>query len=222
MPTPTPPRRRLAGTIALFAAAALFAGLGIALLITPEPTGKPTPRPAPAASTSSAHPSASQAAPPIAPVPAISENQGPVSQPAATPQGLPAPLAEAAKRFVTAWASHDARPGKDHDYSDAADRAAAEATADFAARLRAKTGSAGAHQWQQWQATRTRVTAEITRTTVPDGAPAPTSDLAYVRVFYTLTTAPEHAEPISRPQQVALRLERGTDGRWRAAGMPNA
>ncbi|MFC5148995.1 hypothetical protein [Streptomyces aureoversilis] len=138
------------------------------------------------------------------------------------PQGLPQPIAEAAKRFVTAWASHDARPGKDRDYSDAADRAAAEATADFAARLRAKTGSAGAHQWQQWQTNRTRVTTDFTRTTVPDGAPAPTTDTAYVRVLYTRTTAPEHAEPVASPQQVALRLERGTDGRWRAAGMPNA
>ncbi|MEU5421429.1 hypothetical protein [Streptomyces sp. NPDC020667] len=219
MPTPTPSRRRLAGTIALFAAAVLFAVLGIALLAAPRSTGKPAPLPAPAAGTSSAHPSVSQAAPPA---PAASGNPGPASQPAAVPQGLPQPVAEAAKRFVTAWASHDARPGKDHDYSEAADRAAAEATADFAARLRAKTGTAGAHQWEQWQATRTRVTADVTRTAVPDGAPAPTTDTAYVRVLYTLTTAPEHAEPVARPQQVALRLERGTDGRWRAAGMPNA
>ncbi|MEV4506646.1 hypothetical protein [Streptomyces klenkii] len=222
MPTSTPPRRRAVGTAALYTGAALFAVLGIALLFAPWHDSTPAPRPAPAPSTSPALPAPPQGASPSTPAPAKSEGQQRSSESAAIPRQLPQPIAEAANRFVIAWASHDARPGKDHDYSDAADRAAAEATADFAARLRGRTGSAGSHQWQKWQAMRARVTAEITRTTVPDGAPGPSTETAYARVLYTLTTTPEGGQPVARPQQVALRLERGADGRWRAAGMPSA
>ncbi|MFI1258946.1 hypothetical protein ACH4U6_34940 [Streptomyces netropsis] len=222
MPTPTPSRRRAASTAALFAGALLLASLGIALLVAPRPDSNPAPLPVPASSSSPTHRNTAQGSRPAAPTPAKSASQGPTSQPAAVLRGLPQPIAEAAKRFTVAWASHDARPGKDHDYSDAADRAAAEATADFAARLRGKTGSAGAHRWQQWQTSRARVTANITRITVPDGAPGPTAEVAYARVLYSLTTTPEHGPSTTSPQQVALRLEHGADGRWRAAGMPKA
>ncbi|MFJ9574707.1 hypothetical protein [Streptomyces bacillaris] len=132
---------------------------------------------------------------------------------------MPDDIAAAARHFVLAWSGHDARPGKDSSYDDAAHRAAAYSSKDLAEQL--TTNSAGsARQWQQWTRSKALVAAKISRIAVPDGAPEPTADTAWIRVRYQLTTTPATGRPSSTDEQVALKLQRDQAGTWLVTALP--
>jgi len=218
-------RPRTAGTVALLAASALLACVGIALL-THKPSSAPRPTAAPTAATtratSSTEPSNSA---PSRVAAAPSSSTSPFPSPAGDDAPSVAPVSEdvaaAARRFVLAWTGHDARPGKDGSYDDAARRAGAYVSKDLAEQL--TTASAGsARQWQQWTQAQALVTPEISRVAVPDGAPAPTADTAWVRVWYRLTVTPAAGKPTGTDEQVALKLQRSQAGTWLVAALPDA
>ncbi|MGA5819991.1 hypothetical protein ACPC54_19265 [Kitasatospora sp. NPDC094028] len=135
--------------------------------------------------------------------------------------GLPADAAKAASQFVTAWASHDARPGHDSAFTDAGKRAAEFASADLGASLSMARPSS-ATQWQRWSSDQAVVVATVTKVSVPDGAPAPSATSALARVLYKATVTPAQGKASSEDDQVAVQLERGTDGRWRVIALPFA
>lgn len=210
------------GTIALFAAAAIFAAVGAALLLglgsserpaAPGPSAR-TATPA-AVTTESTFGSAS-------PTTASPVDESAESPTASLPSQLPAPMQEAARAFTTAWASHDARPGHDTAYGDASRRAAAYADGDIARDLLThNSGSAGGRQWQDWKDRHVRVTATVLRVSLPDGAPAPTEDSGLARVIYKLTETPASGPAVESEEHVALKLRRIADGSWRVVGLPN-
>ncbi|MFD8732332.1 hypothetical protein [Streptomyces sp. NPDC059611] len=131
-------------------------------------------------------------------------------------------MQEAARSFTTAWASHDARPGRDTAYGDASRRAAAYADGDLAADLRDYTsGSAGGRQWQSWKDRQVQVTVTVLQVSLPDGAPALTEDSGFARVIYKLTEKPASGPAVESEEHVALKLRRIADGSWRVVGLPN-
>ncbi|WP_228033984.1 hypothetical protein [Streptomyces spongiae] len=217
MSAPGPGRPRTAGTIALFVAAALLAALGAALLVTPaDPSPSDgaiaapstTNRPTPAPEEGPGRPQPSATAPSSAsPTPSTTSTET-----------LPREAVDVARNFTIAWASHDAR--RDTAFSDAGGRAAAYASGDLATDLR-ETSTRSAHQWQEWKATGTRVTAKVTHVALPDGAPPPSNGLAYARVFYDLVVAPEKGAAQHSTEQLALELRQDSSG-WRVTALPNA
>lgn len=215
-------RRRHCGTIALFAASAVLAAVGVALLLSVRGAGLPA---AASASPSASAPSAGatrQGVTDPRPARSLPEAQPSLSGAAAGPSSVPAPMDESARAFTLAWASHDARPGRDGSYDDASRRAAVFADADLAEDLRTHTsGSAGRRQWRSWQERQVRVTVTLLRVSLPDGAPAPSPDSGLARVIYKVTEAPAHGAPTESEQHVALKLRRGGDGTWRVAGLPH-
>ncbi|MEU3904162.1 hypothetical protein AB0F20_10120 [Streptomyces goshikiensis] len=170
------------------------------------------------------------ASPPELPSPSASTAAGPVPgngtipvpEGTAAPEGaeLPADIAKAAADFAAAWASHDARPGKDAAYTAAGKRAAAYASPDLGASISTPRPSTNT-VWQRWTTEKTTVTATVVKVSVPDGAPAPTDTTALARVVYRLTTAPEKGQPTVETKQVALQLDY-SDGRWRVIALPYA
>ncbi|WSM80765.1 hypothetical protein OIE78_34380 (plasmid) [Streptomyces cellulosae] len=217
MSAPAPGRPRTAGTIALFAAAALLAVLGVALLVTPAaPPPSVNAIPAPSGTN---RPTTAAEGQPARPQPSPTEPTAASPTPNTASTGtLPSDVVEVARKFTTAWASHDAR--RDTAFSDAGRRAAAYASGDLATDLR-EASIRPAHQWQEWKATGTRVTASVTGVELPDGAPAPSNGLAYARVFYDLVVAPEHGTAQRSTEQIALELRQGSSG-WRVTALPNA
>ncbi|MEU0111937.1 hypothetical protein ABZ313_42260 [Streptomyces sp. NPDC006251] len=220
MSAPASGRPSTAGTIALFAAAALLAAVGVALLLgqdkTPRPDGtaaSPSPSNPPAAAGARQPGEPAGDPPPATATPSVSR-----APDSASPGALPREAADVARKFTIAWASHDAR--RDASFSDAGRRAAAYASGDLAADLR-EASTRSAHQWQEWKATGTRVTAKVTGVELPDGAPAPSNGLAYARVFYDLVVAPEHGTAQHSTDQLALELRQGSSG-WRVTALPNA
>ncbi|MEV6956542.1 hypothetical protein [Streptomyces sp. NPDC051183] len=163
-------------------------------------------------------PSSATAAGPVPGAGTIPVPEGPAASEGAE---LPADIAKAAADFTAAWASHDARPGKDAAYTDAGKRASAYASPDLGASISTARPSTNS-LWQQWTREKTTVTATVLKVSVPDGAPAPTATTALARVVYRLTTAPEKGQAASDTKQVALQLERGTDGTWRVIALPYA
>ncbi|MGW4883475.1 hypothetical protein [Streptomyces murinus] len=123
-----------------------------------------------------------------------------------------------ARAFVTAYAEHDARDGRDGSYADAGARAAALSTGELADILSQKRPSQDA-AWASLRARKTRQTVKITSTVVPDGAPAPTDSSALVRVSYILTTVPRSGPARSSSEQLALDLEHTSAG-WRVTALP--
>jgi hypothetical protein len=220
MPHTDQRRPRSAGTVAVFAASALLASIGIGLLLNPPSAAhRSAAQPAPAASREPSAVIPPTATPVTSPTAIASPAAG--VPPTQTPLALPEPIAAAARAFTVAWVSHDARPGHDSSFNDAARRAATYASKQLAAQL--TTSSPGAaRQWDQWTTQQARVTARITKTAVPDGAPAPTSDTAYVRVRYRLTVTPATGRPTTTDQQVALELQRDQAGTWLVTALPNA
>ncbi|WP_331727061.1 hypothetical protein [Streptomyces sp. NBC_00280] len=217
MSAPAPGRPRTASTIALFVAAALLAVLGIALLVTPA---DPSPSDAAiAAPSSTSRPTTTTDEEPARPQPSATAPSLASLTPSTTSTGaLPREASDVARKFTSAWASHDAR--RDTAFSDAGRRAAAYASGDLATDLR-ETSTRSAHQWQEWKATGTRVTAKVTGVERPDGAPAPSNHLAYARVFYDLVVAPEHGTAQHSTEQLALELRQDSSG-WRVTALPNA
>ncbi|GLX22624.1 hypothetical protein [Streptomyces lavendulae] len=208
-------------TIALFVAAAVLAAVGVTLLFGLQGTERSALDSAPATTTS--------------PAPAAGDSSGatrqaeasPAAKPSVSPESLdpkavPAPVEKAARAFVTAWASHDARPGRDTSYDDASRRAAAHAAGDLADDLRTHTsGSAAAQEWLTWKDRQVLVTATVLRVSLPDGAPAPSEDSSFARVIYKLTETPASGPATESEEHVALKLRRSADGSWRVAGLPN-
>ncbi|MCX4682311.1 hypothetical protein OG413_44830 [Streptomyces sp. NBC_01433] len=203
----------------LFAAAALLAVTGVLLLaVDPGRTAPRADRPAPSAPP--AEPSTPEAEPTRPSAPAAQDTTAPDEELSAS-QAVPPKAAETARSFVTAWASHDARPGRDASFSDAGRRAAAYATDGFADRLR-DPGDRSIRLWQQWVTDKTHVTCAIDRVATPDGAPAATAARAYVRVLYTCTTHSAGQQPARSHEQIALELHHVPTGAWRVGALVNA
>ncbi|MEU6346572.1 hypothetical protein ABZ883_37135 [Streptomyces sp. NPDC046977] len=207
--------------VALFAAATLLAISGILLLVVDR--GHPASRaasPTPAASsTDTTQPQPTPPEPTGSAVPSTQGTAAPDEVPA--PASVPPKAAQTARQFVIAWASHDASPGHDTSFSDAGRRSAAYATADLAAQLR-DPGDRSTRLWQQWVADKTRDTCVIDRVATPDGAPAPTTTRAFVRVLYTCTTYSAGHQPTRSPDQLALEMHLASAGAWRVGALVNA
>ncbi|MCX4792578.1 hypothetical protein OG369_43160 [Streptomyces sp. NBC_01221] len=222
MPETDAQRAQRRGTIALFIASAVLAAVGMALLFGLRgegPSTSPTATPTTSAPSSEAadHGEASPS-----PAPSSPEAEPSRSSVAAEPSPVPAPMHEAARAFTIAWAGHDARPGRDSSYDDAARRAAAFADGELAEDLRTHTsGSAGRQQWLNWKERQVQVTVTVLRVSLPDGAPAPTQDSGFAQVIYKVTESPAQGAPIESEQHVALKLRRANDGTWRVTGLPN-
>lgn len=220
MPKTDAQRSQRRGTIALFIASAVLAAVGMALLFGLRgegPSTSPTATPTTSAPSGEAadHGEAS-------PAPSSPEAEPSRSSVAAEPSPVPAPMHEAARAFTIAWASHDARQGRDSSYDDASRRAAAFADGELAEDLRTHTsGSAGGQQWSNWKERQVQVTVTVLRVSLPDGAPAPTQESGFAQVIYKVTETSAQGAPIESEQHVALKLRRGNDGTWRVTGLPN-
>ncbi|MEU2354530.1 hypothetical protein ABZ599_16435 [Streptomyces misionensis] len=203
---------------ALFAAAVLLAVAGILLLITfPGRQGSAEP---PIATATSQGPSTTPRTAPAASKSAL-RHTAPLDQAPSASGFVPPEAADTARRFVVAWASHDASPGHDTSFSDAGRRAAVYATDELATQLR-DPGSRSARLWQQWVADKTRMSCTVDRVAIPDGAPAATVTRVYVRVLYTCTNR-SAGRPVTRShEQLALEMHRDPSGAWRVGAIVNA
>ncbi|ODA69813.1 hypothetical protein [Streptomyces sp. AVP053U2] len=222
--TDAAPVRAQRGTIALFVAAAVLAVVGVALLLGlgggERPAGSGS-APRTTAPSSAAVGNGNDDTPPAEASP-NAEPSGSHDVPGPDPASVPAPVDEVARAFTTAWASHDARPGRDSSFDDASRRAAAYAAGDLAEDLRTHTsGSAGTQQWLSWKDRQVQVTVTVLRVSLPDGAPAPSEDSSFARVIYKLKESPAKGPVTESEEQVALKLRRGADGSWRVMGLPN-
>ncbi|MFI2906668.1 hypothetical protein ACG2OD_00135 [Streptomyces sp. PDY-4] len=209
-------------TITLFVAAAVLATVGVTLLFgLPDEADRPATDSTPVTASSSA-PAVGSASGGTRPAEASPAAEPPTSPEHLSPRQVPTPVEDAARSFVTAWASHDARPGRDTSYDDASRRAATYAAGDLAEDLRTHTsGSAARQQWLSWKDHQVQVTVAVLRVSLPDGAPAPSEDSAFARVIYKLTETPAKGPASQSEEHVALKLRRGADGSWRVAGLPN-
>ena len=221
----TDDRRARGGTIALFTAAAALGVLGVALLFTGSGGSEQADPPAVPHSSShqagSRRPVSSASSTPrtTASRPATDSSQTPLAE---APVSLPAPIQKVARAFTVAWASHDARPGRDTSYDDASSRAAANAAGDLAADLRARrSGTAAVQQWREWTERRVQVTCSVVQVSLPNGAPAPTRDGGFARVIYRVTEKPAAGPSTESVANVALKLRR-EGGTWRVVGLPDA
>ncbi|MDX5563306.1 hypothetical protein PYK79_08530 [Streptomyces sp. ID05-04B] len=219
MPASRPERSGAWKIFVLFAAAALLAITGILLLVVDRGRAAPSAEPDTAAASpgpTSSAPSTSSAGP----TPTSQDTAAAEREPSA-PGAVPPEAANTARRFVLAWASHDARPGHDVSFSDAGRRAAAYATDELAAQLR-EPGDRSTRLWQQWLADKTRVNCVVDRVAAPDGAPAATSERAYVRLLYTCTTRAAGQPATRSHDQLAVEMHHAPAGAWRVAAIVNA
>ncbi|MEN8656135.1 hypothetical protein ABCR94_37575 [Streptomyces sp. 21So2-11] len=131
---------------------------------------------------------------------------------------LPKNVERTARAFATAYASRDARDGKDSSYADAGARAARLSTGELAGILAQKRPSQDA-AWAALRAEKARQTVKVTSAAVPDGAPAVTQSSGLVRVGYILTTTPKSGRAGRSSEQLALRLEQTPHG-WRVTALP--
>lgn len=204
----------------LFAAAVLLAITGIMLLVGSPSRAASSAEPDPATASPeplTSTPSTSSAEPTLPSQDTAAEDQELV-----TPGSVPPKAGATARRFVLAWASHDARPGHDVAFSDAGRRAATYATAELAAQLR-ELGDRSTWLWQQWLADKTRVACAVDRVALPDGAPPATATRAYVRLLYSCTTRAAGQPAIrSHDQQLAVEMHHEPAGVWRVAALVNA
>lgn len=218
MPAPQPEKSSPWKIFVLFAAAALLAITGILLLVV-DP-GRAAPSAEPGTATASPGPLSSTPSTSSEPTPTAQDTAAEEQEPSA-PESVPPKAADTARRFVLAWASHDARPGHDVSFSDAGRRAATYATDELAAQLR-EPGDRSTRLWQQWLADETRVTCAVDRVATPDGAPAATSERAYVRLLYTCTTRAAGQPATRSHDQLALEMHHVPAGAWRVAAIVNA
>ncbi|MFE9137847.1 hypothetical protein [Streptomyces sp. NPDC007355] len=219
MPAPRPEKPSAWKIFVLFAAAALLAITGILLLVVDPGRAAPSAEPGTAAASPgpfSSTPSTSSAEPTSTP-----QGTAAPEQESSAPGSVPPKAADTARRFVLAWASHDARPGHDVSFSDAGVRAAAYATDEFAAQLR-EPGDRSTRLWQQWTADKARVTCVVDRVATPDGAPSATTTRAYVRLLYTCTTRAAGQPATRSHDQLALEMRHEPAGAWRVAAIVNA
>ncbi|MFC8944133.1 MULTISPECIES: hypothetical protein [Streptomyces] len=218
MPAPQPEKSSPWKIFVLFAAAALLAITGILLLVV-DP-GRAAPSAEPGTATASPGPLSSTPSTSSEPTPTAQDTAAEEQEPSA-PETVPPKAADTARRFVLAWASHDARPGHDVSFNDAGRRAATYATDELAAQLR-EPGDRSTWLWQQWLADESRVTCAVDRVATPDGAPAATSERAYVRLLYTCTTRGAGQPATRSHDQLALEMRHEPAGAWRVAAIVNA
>ncbi|MFE4516719.1 hypothetical protein ACFRMQ_21285 [Kitasatospora sp. NPDC056783] len=220
-------RSQTVATTALFFGAALLVVIG-ALLLFPAPKPGVEPKPTPAPLTTGD---------PHTPVPTTGGTGGstvaapnPPAAPATSAAAqettehllsVPAPVEQVARQFVTAWASHDARPGRDTSYEDAGRRAAAFASPTLGDDLAAARPATGG-LWEQLRGQQAQVVAEVVEVRLPDGAPAPTDEVTVLRVIYRVTRTAVGAAPSVSVEQAALEVKAGIDGTWRVTALPNA
>lgn len=219
MPASQPEKSGSWKIFALFAAAALLAITGILLLVVDRGRVAPSAEPDTAAASpgpASSAPSTSSARPTP-----TSQGTAAAEQEPSAPGAVPPEAADTARRFVLAWASHDARPGHDVSFGDAGRRAATYATDEFAAQLR-DPGDRSTRLWQQWTADKARVTCVVDRVATPDGAPSATTTRAYVRLLYTCTTRAAGQPATRSHDQLALEMRHEPAGAWRVAAIVNA
>jgi hypothetical protein len=156
-----------------------------------------------AAGCAGGHPAARPAAPGRSPAPA--------SAPSASLVRVPHPdyasPASVASAFYIAWASVDAV----HDGPDAyAARCAPLATPALERQLAANQPATAA--WQEMRRSRLVSLVQVRAVTRPDGAPAPTSSVAYLSVYATWVTV-TRAGRTTGSGGITLRLAR-SGGRW--------
>jgi hypothetical protein len=137
--------------------------------------------------------------------------QAPVSAPSASLVVVPHPdyadPVSVASAFYIAWASVDAI----HDGPDAdASRCAPLATVSLGGELAASQPATAA--WQEMRRRRLVSLVQVRAVTRPDGAPAPTSSVAYLSVYATRVTVTT-AGRTTGSDGITLQLAR-SGGRW--------
>ncbi|MFB8291280.1 hypothetical protein [Kitasatospora purpeofusca] len=215
------PRSQKMATAALFATAVVLTVTGVLLLAVVPSHDRAPQQPAAAARTeaASSQPSAVHTSSGL-PFPGASASSVATGEPEQHVV-IPAAVEQVARRFVTAWASHDARPGRDTGFEDAGRRASAVASPDLGADL-SSPRPAAARRWEELRSQQAQVVAEVIEVALPDGAPAPTDAVAVVRVTYRVTvTAPGTPTTVAL-EQAALEVRAGTDDTWRVTALPNA
>ncbi|MFC7928740.1 hypothetical protein [Streptomyces cinereoruber] len=123
-----------------------------------------------------------------------------------------------ARAFTLAYAQHDATNGGDDSYADAGARAARFAAGELVDVLAQERPGQEA-PWAAMRSEQARQTAHVVAVVVPDGAPAPTSSSAIVRVGYVLSTKPASGPARRSNEQLALRLALTPAG-WRVVALP--
>lgn len=187
-----------AGTVALLVGSALLGGLGLYLLAD----GPSSPPPSISAPSTSAPALPSRSSADASP--ALREGE-------ASPAAVPEAIEEVARHFVLAWSGHE-----DSSYADATRRAASYASADLAEQLTTHAAVSG-YQWEHQDAP---IAVEIRGISVPDGAPAPTTDTAWVRVRYQSSVTSAMGRINKTDEQVTLKLQRDLADTWRVTALP--
>lgn len=221
MPKSTPPRRRAVGTAALFTGAVLFAGLGIALLVTPHPDSAPKARQAPAPSTSPSRPPAPGG--PLLPRqrPRRPSPRARCLPQARRPRGCPSP--SPTQRNDSSWPGPATTPGLARTRPTARPPSALPPRPP---RSSPRNCVAGREAPAPTSGSSGRPRGPVSPRTSPGSAfrterpPPPATRLTH-GCSTRSSSPPETGPAITRPQQVALKLSRSSDSRWRAAGMPN-
>jgi hypothetical protein len=143
---------------------------------------------------------------------------GPAPGPTVRPRPalvLAAEPAAAARAYVIAANSHDARPGKDRGFLDSYVRARPYVTPRLYAVIAAPSRR-GDYLWAQWSKAQATVTVEVLKIAVPDGAPVPTPTTAYVRVQFHLRVT-QHAtggHVADTVDAVSLVVDKDQHGSW--------
>jgi hypothetical protein len=139
---------------------------------------------------------------------------GPTVRPRPEP-ALPAGPADAARSYVLTADSHDARPGKDHSFLDSYVRARPYVAPSLYALITAPS-QRGDYLWATWTRAQATVAVQVLRVAVPDGAPPPTPNTAYVRVQFRQLVTPHLAggKDSRTDDAVSLVVTKDKSGHW--------
>jgi hypothetical protein len=133
-----------------------------------------------------------------------------------TPSLAPGHVA-VATGYVTVANTHDARPGKDRAFTDSYKRTGPYVTPELL-RIVSADSRRGDYEWAQWLREQATVRVEVVATGVPDGAPAPTADTAYVRVQFRQIVTPTVAGGTERTTDGAVNMLLSRTGdEWRVS-----
>jgi hypothetical protein len=144
---------------------------------------------------------------------------GPAPGPTVRPRPVPvlgSGPADAARSYVLTADAHDARPGKDHGFLDSYLRARRYVSTSLYALITAPS-QRGDYLWAAWTKAQATVTVQVLRVAVPDGAPPPTPNTAYVRVQFRQVVTPHAAtggRPASTDDAVSLVVTKDGHGHW--------
>lgn len=208
-------RRRRVATIAIPA-------LVLVALIAPRALGGDSPTSNRGGALAGPAGSGSAEATPTGTIPAatgLPGTTGPAPGPTVKPRPEPvlgAGPAAVARAYVLAADSHDARPGKDHGFLDSYVRARPYVSDSLYA-LIAAPSQRGDYLWATWTKAQATVTVQVLRVAVPDGAPPPTPNTAYVRVQFRQLATPHAAtggRPTGTDDAVSLVVTKDAHGHW--------